>query len=690
MRCKMEEERGRNRTLSILRARARERGRENFDNMTVAELRALVKELGFRGYYGLRKAELITFLQENLRVPEPVENLQPIERTRARPPRPTRPPPPPPPLVGPRTAQNISEGSTRVRMVENRTRVNKYEFTGDLNRDVSNFIMNTIRPIVVMQTKVIYSFSCRIYQGDQVIEYHKTLRSNGTFTSLREIEEYIRHSKLRHLNLDDVEVWSKAYLPASQLTNRPGVYEGRVEFRHINVKIISSNEQLLGCGPLPDWLRGKRCIYAIDNAKDNLCVWRCLVISKRIREERPRPEEYTTRDALLLAREFYNQPTLLPRDVRPTKLIDFEKIASHFQVNIRLYEPVNQSTWKLVFGKNQFRASHSNIDIGLCEGHCFFIKDINVLTNHWECEGCHYRFSYHQNYNRHVHENRCTGGQSKLLCPGEKFKRIMNSSEKVFYGGNTQFSFKGCKWIERQSELLGRHIHHAMCGHGGERCITYTTPIGQEVEIMVDGYDPQSSTVYQFHGCKWHGCPCQGVPNDPRYKRTLNRDAFIRDLGCNVISVWECQNPELSQCHLKREFIPYPYFIVFDFEASLTRLNSHQTDDLTIDSQHIPVSVAINDNLTNQPIFLEDSDPEVLIQEFMEEILRRQELISEKVKHMFPMQDKESIPKLVRNRWSTWVKQVPVLGFNSGKYDINMIKEYFVRELADLLMMIMM
>ena len=136
-----------------------------------------------------------------------------------------------------------------------------------------------------------------------------------------------------------------------------------------------------------------------------------------------------------------------------------------------------------------------------------------------------------------------------------------------------------------------------MCGHGGERCVTYTV-MGEEKEIIVDGYDPESSTIYQFHGCKWHGCPCQGVPNDPRYKRTLERDDFIRDLGCNVISVWGCQNPELSQHFVKREFFPYAYFIVFDFEAILTKLDSHQTLDHTIDSQHTPISVAINDNLT--------------------------------------------------------------------------------------------
>ena len=46
-----------------------------------------------------------------------------------------------------------------------------------------------------------------------------------------------------------------------------------------------------------------------------------------------------TREALNLARGSYNQPKLRVRDVRATKLVDFENIASKFKVNIRLYEP---------------------------------------------------------------------------------------------------------------------------------------------------------------------------------------------------------------------------------------------------------------------------------------------------------------------------------------------------------------
>ena len=90
------------------------------------------------------------------------------------------------------------------------------------------------------------------------------------------------------------------------------------------------------------------------------------------------------RDALNLACKFYGNPNLCICDVRQTKLIDFENIASRFQVNIRLHEPVAHLVWKLVFGQVQHRRSLPNVDIGLFEGHCFYIKNLDSLANHWE------------------------------------------------------------------------------------------------------------------------------------------------------------------------------------------------------------------------------------------------------------------------------------------------------------------
>ena len=92
---------------------------------------------------------------------------------------------------------------TTINLIENQTHVRIYQVTSSLNHDISNLILDNICPIIQMQTRVIYSFSCSIYWGwNQLSQYRKTLSSNGTFTSLSQIEEYIRHFELQCLNLD--------------------------------------------------------------------------------------------------------------------------------------------------------------------------------------------------------------------------------------------------------------------------------------------------------------------------------------------------------------------------------------------------------------------------------------------------------------------------------------------------------
>ena len=36
----------------------------------------------------------------------------------------------------------------------------------------------------------------------------------------------------------------------------------------------------------------------------------------------------------------------------------------------------------------------------------------------------------------------------------------------------------------------------------------------------------------------------------------------------------------------------------------------------------------------------------------------------------------------MQKQWRQWVNQVPVIGFNSGKYDLSMMNEYFVKKMA--------
>ena len=42
----------------------------------------------------------------------------------------------------------------------------------------------------------------------------------------------------------------------------------------------------------------------------------------------------------------------------------------------------------------------------------------------------------------------------------------------MFYGGDTKFSYTACQWIEAQAIETGKHSHHKISRHGGERMVT--------------------------------------------------------------------------------------------------------------------------------------------------------------------------------------------------------------------------
>ena len=81
-----------------------------------------------------------------------------------------------------------------------------------------------------------------------------------------------------------------------------------------------------------------------------------------------------------------------------------------------------------------------------------------------------------------------------------------------------------------------------------------------------------------------------------------------------------------------------------------------------------------------EPVYLVDENPKRLVGRFIKFLTENQEAIVADVlkQHSYPS-DFQMLPGEVKNQWRQWVNQVPVIGFNKGKYDINMLREYFVR-----------
>ena len=72
----------------------------------------------------------------------------------------------------------------------------------------------------------------------------------------------------------------------------------------------------------------------------------------------------------------------------------------------------------------------------------------------------------------------------------------------------------------------------------------------------MDGWDPNSNTVYEFHGCVFHGCPKCFSPSsynplknetfEATYKKHMYRINTIK--SCpevkSLIEIWECEYDE--------------------------------------------------------------------------------------------------------------------------------------------------
>ena len=83
-----------------------------------------------------------------------------------------------------------------------------------------------------------------------------------------------------------------------------------------------------------------------------------------------------------------------------------------------------------------------------------------------------------------------------------------------------------------------------------------------------------------------------------------------------------------------------------------------------------------------EPEYIVSRDPAELIRLFHQSLERRHTAIVADVVKEFSFSDTEGIPEKQCNELVKWFHQVPVLGFNSGHYDLKLIRQHFIPLLA--------
>jgi len=352
-------------------------------------------------------------------------------------------------------------------------------------------------------------------------------------------------------------------------------------------------------------------------------------------------------------------------------------------VGIRVYEPECQQNGEIHWHlrKNLSDKLKNIMTVGIYEGHAFLIKDITKLAKTYVCNNCRARFTQACHLQRHI--KTCAPGRTIIDCPNEKVKAPLTVYERTFYDEG-RASPLAISWLEKTSKSLGIHIHHAMCGHGGERWI---------LGVPVDGYTSRPETIFQYHGCWLHGCRRCFADRNTKiahgktrelYIATAERTQKLREAGYRVIEKWKCDNMKTKERNPEKQTKSYRHFIFYDFEAYEEKTKRKEaTNDLTYENTHVPISVSIGDTLEREPTFICDPDAKTLIRKFLEELERRGRKIRAAVRKDFMPEDMHILTGKQRRAVVEWCDPVPVQGFNCGPYDLNLIKEHFAELLAD-------
>ncbi|ULU08451.1 hypothetical protein L3Y34_019562 [Caenorhabditis briggsae] len=159
------------------------------------------------------------------------------------------------------------------------------------------------------------------------------------------------------------------------------------------------------------------------------------------------------------------------------------------------------------------------------------------------------------------------------------------------------------------------------------------------------------------------------------------------DVFCKYPSLWKKDRNlivELADTYDVEVDFKYDYMITFDMESRMQKMNDKVSDKLTYTMKHIPTSVAI---ATNVPGFEDDKfilneDPNELVKEMFEYF----DNIASKASQLMLEKMQPLLCRLESNDWlkskvQRYCEVIPIVGFNSSFYDINLISTPFIQEI---------
>jgi hypothetical protein len=218
------------------------------------------------------------------------------------------------------------------------------------------------------------------------------------------------------------------------------------------------------------------------------------------------------------------------------------------------------------------------------------------------------------------------------------------------------------------------------------------TPIYINLYMNHFSFIPNLEKLAKMYICNRCGAKCRDNSNLMRHieKCTLKQqDTFEK-----CPKVYEKKRNEIVElCDYFDEddsIFTHDYMITFDEESMLHKVNETRTK-LKFDQKHVPISVSIATNVPGfeEPHFILSREPETIVVQMFEHF----DKIAEKSRELMLNKMTELIEKVNEhynekektrflNTIDRYCSNIPIVGFNSSFYDINLLMNYgFMKEI---------
>ena len=188
-----------------------------------------------------------------------------------------------------------------------------------------------------------------------------------------------------------------------------------------------------------------------------------------------------------------------------------------------------------------------------------------------------------------------------------------------------------------------------------------------------------------------HACPKCGYSADK--KAYLDRHACSTDTKDYFVdrnkSIWQVKRNEIIElCDYyeveDEDLYKYDYLVTYDLESILVKTNNVVSDKLTFNTEHKPVSCSIASNIPGyeETICIISTNanelPVKMFEHFTKLQVKAYELMKQKLEKLYSkITDKKDLSKL-----DEYASSLPIVGFNSSFYDINLLTKYgFMNEI---------